>query len=79
VEEGWLRHVAGELERTTGSELSLTREEIDTLLQLAAFAAHDSGAKLNAPLLCFLVGRAAEASGLSVAELAGLVRATPAT
>jgi hypothetical protein len=78
VEEGWRRHVAGELERTTGSELSLTREEIDTLLQLAAFAGHDSGAKLNAPLLCFLVGRATDASGLSVAELAGLVRTTPA-
>lgn len=75
--EGWLGHAAAELERATGSELSLTRDEIDALLRLASFAAHDSGAKLNAPLVCYLLGRATEASGMSVAELAGLVRAAP--
>lgn len=79
VEDGWLGHAAAELERGTGSRLSLTRDEIDELLRLASFAAHDSGAKLNAPLLCYLVGRATEASGLSVADLAELVRAAPAS
>lgn len=28
-----------------------------TLLELAALAAHESGARVNAPLLCYLVGR----------------------
>jgi hypothetical protein len=36
----------------------LTPEEIATLLSLAGDAAHESGARTNAPLLCYLVGRA---------------------
>jgi hypothetical protein len=70
VENEWLAAVKTELERATGTELGLTRDEIDELLRLASFAAHESGAKLNAPLLCYLVGRAREASALTVAELA---------
>ena len=74
----WLGVVAGDLERETGASLQLTGEEIDELLELAAFAAHESGAKLNAPLLCYLIGRAAAASGRSVEELALVVRAAAA-
>lgn len=36
----------------------LTPEEISTLLDLAGDAAHESGTRTNAPLLCYLVGRA---------------------
>lgn len=36
----------------------LTPEEISTLLDVAGDAAHGSGARTNAPLLCYLVGRA---------------------
>ena len=37
---------------------ALTPEEVAQLLDLAAHAAHESGARTNAPLLCYLVGRA---------------------
>jgi hypothetical protein len=50
----------------------LTPAEEETLLELAAFAAHESGARTNAPLLCFLLGR----SGKSLDELAEIVRST---
>ncbi len=36
----------------------LTDEEATTLLDLARIAAHDSGDRTNAPLLCYLLGRA---------------------
>jgi hypothetical protein len=36
----------------------LTPEEVSLLLNLAGDAAHESGARTNAPLLCYLVGRA---------------------
>ncbi len=35
----------------------LTDEEAETILDLARIAAHDSGERTNAPLLCYLVGR----------------------
>jgi hypothetical protein len=50
----------------------LTADEEETLLGLAALAAHESGTRTNAPLLCFLLGR----SGKNVAELAEIVRST---
>jgi hypothetical protein len=39
---------------TPGVELSA--DEVRTLLDLARVAAHDSGERTNAPLLCYLVG-----------------------
>jgi hypothetical protein len=50
----------------------LGAEEEATLLDLAAFAAHEGGARTNAPLLCYLLGR----SGKSLDELAEIVRST---
>ncbi|HEY2935493.1 MAG TPA: DUF6457 domain-containing protein [Gaiellaceae bacterium] len=43
------------------------------LLDLARIAAHESGERTNAPLLCYLLGLAA-ARGTSLAELARTVR-----
>jgi hypothetical protein len=37
---------------------SLEESEIEALLDLARVAAHQSGAKANAPLICYLVGLA---------------------
>jgi hypothetical protein len=54
----------------------LSEADIDTLLDLARIAAHESGARTNAPLLCYLVGVAAGRSGKSVEELAQAVRAS---
>jgi hypothetical protein len=52
----------------------LTPEQISLLLDLAGDAAHESGARTNAPLLCYLVGRAQGARSLE--ELAEIVRST---
>jgi len=35
----------------------ISDEDAETILDLARIAAHDSGERTNAPLLCYLVGR----------------------
>jgi hypothetical protein len=52
----------------------LTSDEIALLLTLAGDAAHESGARTNAPLLCYLVGRAQ--GERSLADVAEIVRST---
>jgi hypothetical protein len=58
--------------------LQLSAAETRTLLDLARVAAHDSGERTNAPLLCYLlgvaVGRGADLDEVSEA----LVRTSPA-
>jgi hypothetical protein len=55
--------------------LELSPPDIERLLDLAGHAAHDSGARTNAPLLCYLVGLAhGEAKGLE--QLDEIVRST---
>ena len=53
-------------------QLALTDADAATLLDLARIAAHESGERTNAPLLCYLVGRAQGEVGLE--SLAGAVR-----
>ena len=55
--------------------LDLTDADVEMLLDVAGFAAHSSGARTNAPLLCYLLGRAS-AGGASLDELAAAVRAS---
>lgn len=50
----------------------LSEEEEKTLLDLARLAAHESGDRRNAPLLCYLLGRA----GGDLDALAETVRST---
>jgi len=57
-----------------GIDGELTAEQISLLLALAGDAAHESGARTNAPLLCYLVGRAQGTRSLE--ELAEIVRST---
>jgi uncharacterized protein DUF6457 len=56
------------------SELELSDADAATLLDLARIAAHDSGERTNAPLLCYLVGRAQ--GGASLDDLADAVRSS---
>jgi Domain of unknown function (DUF6457) len=51
--DAWLQKVSDAL-----GAGDLTEEDADALLKIAAIAAHESGERTNAPLLCFLVGRA---------------------
>jgi hypothetical protein len=77
--DDWMRERADALAAATGidrAELELDDAAIDTVLDVAAVAAHDSGARTNAPLLCYLVGLAAKGSGKSLGELAEIVRST---
>ena len=71
----WLMQVRDALAAAAGvgaAELDLSDADADTLLDLARIAAHTSGARTNAPLLCYLVGRAQGARGVD--ELAEAVR-----
>jgi hypothetical protein len=72
----WLSSAADAVAAAAGiprEQLELSPDEISQLLDLAGLAAHESGARTNAPLLTHLVGRAAAASGKSVAELSAAV------
>ena len=71
----WLTQARDALAAATGAEpaeLELSDADADTLLDLARIAAHTSGARTNAPLLCYLVGRAQGAR--AVDELAEAIR-----
>jgi hypothetical protein len=52
--------------------VELSAADVRTLLDLARVAAHDSGERTNAPLLCYLVGRAS--AGADLETLADAVR-----
>jgi hypothetical protein len=54
------------------ASLALSEAETAAILELARIAAHESGARTNAPLLCYLVGRAAT-GGVSLDSLADAV------
>ena len=75
--DAWLTEARDALARAAGiqpGELELDDDAVQTLLDLARIAAHDSGERTNAPLLCYLVGRAQGGAGLD--ELADAVRAS---
>jgi Domain of unknown function (DUF6457) len=71
----WLRQArdaVGEASGVPAEQLELDDEAVGTLLELARVAAHESGERTNAPLLCYLVGRAQ--NGASLDDLADAVR-----
>jgi Domain of unknown function (DUF6457) len=71
----WLRQARNELVQASGvppERLEFGDEDVATLLELARLAAHDSGERTNAPLICYLVGRAQ--NGASLDDLAEAVR-----
>ena len=75
--DDWLSKRADALSAASGIErtrLDLQDADVTTLLDLARIAAHESGERTNAPLLCYLVGRAQ--SGADLDALADAVRST---
>ena len=73
--DAWLADARAALAQAAGmppEELELSDEDATTLLDLARIAAHDSGERTNAPLLCYLIGRAR--AGADVETLADAVR-----
>ena len=72
----WLTRARDALAAEAGVDaaaLDVDSETAKTLLDLARIAAHESGARVNAPLLTYLVGRAS-AGGADVEALAEAVR-----
>jgi len=72
----WLTRARDALAQTANmpaAELELNDQTAATLLDLAALAAHESGERTNAPLLCYLVGKA-EHGGVDLETLATALR-----
>jgi hypothetical protein len=73
--DAWLRDARDAVAAAAGlpaEELELSNEDATTLLELARVAAHESGERMNAPLLCYLIGRAQQSADLDA--LADAVR-----
>jgi hypothetical protein len=73
----WLSDVTGQIAAATGIDpaiLTLDDATAELLLDLAGLAAHASGARTNAPLLCHVLGRAV-ASGAPLDMCARVIRA----
>jgi hypothetical protein len=71
--DDWLRSARDALAQAAGvapEELELTPDDEQTLLELARVAAHESGERVNAPLLCYLVGLARRSASLDELALA---------
>ena len=72
----WITDVTMRLASATKIDVAdLLLDEVakETLLDLAGVAAHTSGDRTNAPLLCHVLGRAI-AGGATLAECARVVR-----
>ena len=73
--DAWLSQARDSIARSAGlspDELEIGDSDAATLLDLARIAAHEGGERTNAPLLCYLLGRAEGAASLD--ELAEAVR-----
>ncbi len=73
--EDWLAAARTTLAERAGGEVddyALGQQEIDELLDLARIAARESGERITAPLICYLVGLA---RGRHEAELDDVVDA----
>lgn len=72
----WLSDARDALARASGvpaERLELDDEAVRELLELARVAAHDSGERTNAPLLCYLIGLAAGRSDAGLDPIAAAV------
>ena len=76
--DAWLKDVRDAVAEAAGiapGELELPDEDAATLLDLARIAAHESGERTNAPLLCYLLGRVVQ-RGTDLDSVADAVRRT---
>ncbi|MGH3037442.1 MAG: DUF6457 domain-containing protein [Gaiellaceae bacterium] len=70
--DAWLEEARARLAAAVSEEpahYGLTQADVDELLELARVAAHESGERINAPLLCYLVGLAHGRHGGSLSDL----------
>lgn len=72
----WLDDITTQIATAHGldaTRIGLVDGDAETLLDLAGIAAHSTGERTNAPLLCHVLGRA-RALGVPLDELARTVR-----
>lgn len=72
----WLEDVTAAVAETAKldpADLDLTPDDRREILDLARIASHDSGERINAPLLCYVLGLAA-GRGASLEEVGRAVR-----
>ena len=72
----WLEAARERLAAASGADLqtlALTQEDVDDILELARVAAHESGERINAPLVSYLVGLARGGRGGDLGELVDAV------
>lgn len=70
--EDWLAKARTTLAEQAGGEMGdyeLAQQEIDELLDLARIAAQDSGERITAPLICYLVGLARGRHGVELDDV----------
>jgi Domain of unknown function (DUF6457) len=68
----WLEQARDRIATATDEDpasLALDQEQIDAILELARIAAHESGERTNAPLVCYLAGLAAGRSGAELEDV----------
>jgi len=71
----WISEMSSRLAAATGLDagaLGVSETDADTLLRLAAVAAHETGDRTNAPILCHVLGRAV-ALGAPLEDLARVI------
>jgi hypothetical protein len=71
----WISEMTRRLADATAMDadaLAVSEADADTLLRLAAVAAHETGDRTNAPILCHVLGRAV-ALGAPLDDLARVV------
>jgi hypothetical protein len=76
--DGWLtraRDTAAACAGLSPDGLGIEDAEVTLLLELAGVAAHESGDRRNAPLLCYVLGRARQ--GATLEELGAAIRQMP--
>jgi uncharacterized protein DUF6457 len=77
----WLTAARDRLAAASGEDpaaLDLTQEDVDELLELARIAAHESGERINAPLLCYLIGLVHARRGGELSDLVDAAVGKPA-
>jgi len=71
----WISEMSSRLAAATSLDagaLAVSETDADTLLRLAAVAAHETGDRTNAPILCHVLGRAV-ALGAPLEDLARVI------
>jgi Domain of unknown function (DUF6457) len=74
--DDWLTTARDAVADAAGVEpasLDLAQADEAAILELARIAAHESGERTNAPLLCYLVGRATAGGGVSLDTIADAI------